>query len=90
MSATARWPYYRRILRAYLVPGRSQLTFWHETPEMNERASYDCIGEYYMLFREKADYTGHFDASGIPMLDYRGAIGLQYNPIAIAQWGLAN
>jgi hypothetical protein len=24
------------------------------------------------------------------MLDYRGVIGLQYNPIAIAQWGLAN
>jgi hypothetical protein len=24
------------------------------------------------------------------MLDYHGAIGLQYNPIAIAQWGLAN
>ena len=24
------------------------------------------------------------------MLDYHGVIGLQYNPIAIAQWGLAN
>jgi len=24
------------------------------------------------------------------MLDYRGVIGVQYNPIAIAQWGLAN
>src|ERR1035438_2407364 len=43
-----------------------------------------------MSFREKADYGGHYDAAGIPMLDYRGAIGLQYNPIAIAQWGLAN
>jgi heparosan-N-sulfate-glucuronate 5-epimerase len=49
-----------------------------------------CLGAYYMLFREKADYAGPFDASGIPMLDYRGAIGRQYNPIAIAQWGLAN
>ncbi|MFZ0798863.1 MAG: D-glucuronyl C5-epimerase family protein, partial [Terriglobales bacterium] len=47
-------------------------------------------GEYYMLFREKMDYAGHFDPAGIPMLDYQGAIGLQYNPIAIAQWGLAN
>ena len=43
-----------------------------------------------MKFREKADYAGHHDPNGIPMLDYRGAIGLQYNPIAIAQWGLAN
>ena len=43
-----------------------------------------------MLFAEKADYSGHYDSAGIPMLDYRGKIGLQYNPIAIAQWGLAN
>jgi len=43
-----------------------------------------------MLFAEKADYSGHHDSAGIPMLDYRGGIGLQYNPIAIAQWGLGN
>ena len=43
-----------------------------------------------MLFAEKADYPGHYDSAGIPMLDYHGKIGLQYNPIAIAQWGLAN
>ena len=43
-----------------------------------------------MEFASKADYAGHYDASGIPMLDYRGHIGLQYNPIAIAQYGLGN
>jgi heparosan-N-sulfate-glucuronate 5-epimerase len=90
MSAAARWHYYRRIFSAYLGPGRSQLTFWHEVPEINPRAATDRLGEYYMLFREKADYAGHYDAAGIPMLDYHGVIGLQYNPIAIAQWGLAN
>jgi heparosan-N-sulfate-glucuronate 5-epimerase len=97
MSAARRWNYYRRILTAYLGSGRSQLTFWHETPEINPRAliadaanDVHRPGEYYMLFREKADYTGHYDASGLPMLDYHGVIGLQYNPIAIAQWGLAN
>jgi hypothetical protein len=90
MSLAKRWHYYRRIFRAYLGSGRSQLTFWHETPEINPRAAADRLGEYYMLFREKADYVGHYDAAGIPMLDYHGAIGLQYNPIAIAQWGLAN
>jgi len=90
MSLSARWNYYRRIFGAYLGSGRSQLTFWHESPEQNPRASTADLGEYYMRFREKADYAGHYDASGIPMLDYRGAIGLQYNPIAIAQWGLAN
>src|ERR1700730_4881120 len=43
-----------------------------------------------MLFAEKADYAGPHDTAGIPQLNYRGKIGLQYNPIAIAQWGLGN
>ncbi len=43
-----------------------------------------------MLFTEKADYRGAYDPSGIPQLDYHGNIGLQYNPIAIAQYGLGN
>ncbi len=90
MSLASRWHYYQRIFSAYLGPRRSQLTFWHEVPEINGRATIDHLGEYYMLFREKADYAGHYDVAGLPMLDYRGAIGLQYNPIAIAQWGLAN
>lgn len=90
MTLTKRWHYYRRILPAYLGAGRSQLTFWHETPQINPQATNTQFGPYYMSFREKADYAGHYDANGVPMLDYRGAIGLQYNPIAIAQWGLAN
>lgn len=43
-----------------------------------------------MPFTEKADYQGMYDAKGIPQLDYHGKIGLQYNPIAIAQYGLGN
>jgi len=95
-SVAARWRYYRRILPAYLGSGRSQLTFWHEAPEISAgvestaRETGQHLGAYYMSFREKADYAGALDDSGIPMLDYRGAIGLQYNPIAIAQWGLGN
>jgi heparosan-N-sulfate-glucuronate 5-epimerase len=90
MSLTARWHYYRRILPAYLGRGRSQLSFWHEVPELNPRATSAKLGEYYMSFRAKADYAGPYDGAGVPMLDYHGAIGLQYNPIAIAQWGLGN
>lgn len=82
--------YYRRIFSAYLLGGKSQLTFWHETPAENPNASATQLGEYYMLFHDKADYQGAYDASGIPQLDYRGTIGLQYNPIAIAQYGLGN
>jgi heparosan-N-sulfate-glucuronate 5-epimerase len=82
--------YYRRIFSAYLLGGKSQLTFWHETPEGNPNAPLAELGEYYMLFREKADYSGPFDSGGIPELDYHGKIGRQYNPIAIAQYGLGN
>ena len=86
----SRIQYYRRIFGAYLVPGKSHLTFWHETPQANPRANGHQLGEYYMLFAEKADYEGHHDSAGIPILDYHGSIGQQYNPISIAQWGLGN
>jgi hypothetical protein len=90
MSLANRIQYYRRIFAAYLLPGKSQLTFWHDTPQENPNASTDKLGEYYMAFDAKADYSGHYDPGGIPMLDYQGQIGPQYNPIAIAQWGLGN
>jgi len=82
--------YYRRIFSAYLLGGKSHLTFWHETPAENANASPRELGEYYMPFTEKADYQGSYDSAGIPQLDYHGHIGLQYNPIAIAQYGLGN
>jgi heparosan-N-sulfate-glucuronate 5-epimerase len=82
--------YYRRIASAYLLGGQSHLTFWHETPEENLNASARDLGEYYMLFAKKANYAGAHDSAGIPQLDYRGKIGRQYNPIAIAQYGLGN
>ena len=82
--------YYRRIASAYLLGGNSHLSFWHEIPEENRNATAGELGEYYMTFADKGDYPGPFDAAGVPLLDYRGAIGRQYNPIAIAQYGLAN
>lgn len=86
----SRIDYYNRIFSAYLTHNKSHLTFWHDIPQINENFDADKIGEYYMHFFVKADFAGHFDNDGIPMLDYRGAIGLQYNPIAIAQYGLGN
>jgi heparosan-N-sulfate-glucuronate 5-epimerase len=90
MSISSKLRYYSRIFAAYALPVQSHLTFWHETPHMNPRLSVDEPGEYYMLFAEKADYAGEYDSAGIPLLNYRGHIGPQYNPIAIAQWGLGN
>jgi heparosan-N-sulfate-glucuronate 5-epimerase len=80
--------YLRRVFQAYFGAGASQLSFWHERPTLNEKA-FDKVGnQYYMTFRQKAAYAGPADEQGIPLLDYRGALGKQYNPIAIAQYGL--
>ena len=90
MTVSSRLNYYRRIAAAYLTPLQSHLDFWHEPPELNPSAPCDELGEYYMPFTSKADYRGEYDRQGVPMLNYRGSIGLQYNPIAIAQYGLGN
>jgi heparosan-N-sulfate-glucuronate 5-epimerase len=90
MEIVRRVNYYRRIFAAYVARKPSQLTFWHEVLEVNERAQPGELGEYWMTFRTKADYPGPFDAAGVPLLNYHGRIGLQYNPIAIAQYGLGN
>ena len=88
-----KFSYYKRIFSAYLSNKNSHLTFWHGQPRVNPNAlnhSEATIGEYYMVFDQKALYPGPFDEDGIPLLDYHGKIGKQYNPIAIAQYGLAN
>jgi heparosan-N-sulfate-glucuronate 5-epimerase len=89
MSSFGRLQYFRRIASAYLLRSHSQLSFWHDSTELNPRATAHALGEYYMNFDEKARYA-LTDENGVPQLNYRGAIGLQYNPIAIAQWGLGN
>ena len=82
--------YWQRIFSAYVFGSSSHLSFWHGDPRINEQASLTTIGQYFMLFEEKANYTDHVDSSGIPLLNYRGSIGPQYNPIAISQYGLGN
>ena len=82
--------YWNRILKAYAFGRISQLTFWHNEPKINLDIKKDSIGPYYMQFREKANFNSTLDSRGIPMLDYQGSIGLQYNPISISQWGLGN
>ena len=73
--------YLTRVFQVYARPASGPLSFWHEEPELNQDHRSDPR-QYFMRFRGKADYAGPFDASGIPLLDYRGRIGRQYNPIA--------
>lgn len=88
MGVVSRAAYLARILRVYTRRSSGPLSFWHERPELNERAFSDGA-DYFMSFAGKATYRGPFDPNGIPLLDYQGDIGRQYNPIAIAQYGLA-
>src|SRR5215470_340984 len=90
MQISTRLQYYRRVGRAYFLPGTSQLSFWHDSAELNPNAATHSLGEYYMTFAEKANYAGPYDTRGVPLLNYHGVIGQQHNPIAIAQWGLGN
>lgn len=82
--------YYKRIFEAYLNKEKSHLAFWHGEPSVNENAFKEGSDEYYQKFYNKATYDCSLDDKGIPMLDYKGSIGLRYNPIAIAQYGLGN
>lgn len=86
----SRLSYFKRIFAAYLTGKQSHLSFWHGAPQVNENFEAGNLGEYYMPFIAKANYAGEYDQKGIPMLDYHGSVGLQYNPIAIAQFGLGN
>lgn len=85
--------YYKRILKVYLF-NRKQgaVNFWHTRLDVDEDAMQklknEKIGPYYMDFTQKLKYDGPFDGDGIPMLNYFGDIGVQYNPCAIAQYGL--
>jgi len=82
--------YWQRIFNAYVLKRTSQLSFWHGEPIINEKIDSISVGQYYMLFHHKAEYDDLLDRQGIPVLNYHGDIGNQYNPIAIAQWGLGN
>jgi heparosan-N-sulfate-glucuronate 5-epimerase len=82
--------YLNRVFAAYVLKKHSQLTFWHESPAVNGAAFTGGLNEYYMTFKQKALYTGPFDADGVPLLDYHGTVGRQYNPIAVAQYALGN
>ena len=82
--------YWNRIAKAYLSKNASQLSFWHGTPEKNIVTNFNNPISYYMKFHYKANYNECFDEKGIPLLNYHGNIGIQYNPIAISQYGLGN
>lgn len=86
----SRLNYFRRIFKVYLTKNKGYLDFWHETPAVSAGIVKDSLGPYYMTFEDKANYTGPKDSDGVILFDYYFDIGRQYNPLAIAQYGLGN
>lgn len=82
--------YFRRIFKVYLTPDKGYLSFWHEQPAVSERILSDSLGPYYMTFEDKAAYEGPKDEHGVILFDYYFDIGRQYNPLAVAQYGLGH
>lgn len=83
-------------LDRYLNAGSSSLAFWwlraenwsDSSPPVLEQFS--AVPDYALDFRRKTEYRLHFDSAGVPLLDYRGTLGVRYNPCAIAQLGLGH
>ena len=80
--------YFRRIFKVYFSKETSYLKFWHEEPAVSEELVKYRLGPYYMTFADKAAYVGPKDSDGVILFDYFFDIGRQYNPLAVAQYGL--
>lgn len=65
------------------------VSFWH-THISDVIYDFRSLDDYYIDFVEKTNYAGPYDKNGIPMLEYFGEIGCQYNPCAVAQYALGH
>lgn len=74
------------LVRRYLSTA-SSVSFWH-TPIDQVVYEYKSLNDYYIDLTGKCSYSGPFDDQGIPVLDYTGEIGKQYNPCASSQYAL--
>ncbi|CUN52281.1 D-glucuronyl C5-epimerase family protein [Roseburia inulinivorans] len=82
--------FFDKILR-YTNRKTSSLAFWWlpvKEGKWNCPLTRDEISDYYVDFSEKINYKYLFDSNGVPLLDYKGTVGVRYNPCAIAQYGL--
>ncbi len=58
---------------------------------MNIKENTDFFERYYFDWTGVEDFSEYqFDTNGIPLVNYGQSIGLQYNPLTIAQFGLFN
>lgn len=63
------------------------VAFWHTKMSLRPEPRWTQTS-YPLSFTAKLAYDGPYDAAGVPQLDYKGATGVQYNPAAVAQYGI--
>jgi len=64
--------------------------YWHLETPVGGHIQAGQLGGYYLDFSRRANYPGPYDSRGIPQIDYGPGVGLQYNPIMLCQYSLAN
>ena len=83
--------YWSRLCTEYILKRKnSNITFWRTELRVNDRLDINQLTHYYLDYTPKVAYHGPFDEKGVPMLNYFGSIGTQYNPDAIAQYALGH
>jgi len=83
--------YLKRIISSYILNYKtSNLAFWHSSLRANDLTDTDLktLRAYPQNYESKVGLIDTTDNSGVIMLDYKGELGLQYNPNAIAQLAL--
>jgi hypothetical protein len=84
---------YGRLIRSYLLKQHGVKRVWSFPGTLNMArlsSPKDPLQGYFLDFSPDADYSGPFDAEGIPLVDYGGLIGIRQNPWAIGHYALAN
>lgn len=87
----SKYAYLKRIISSYILNyNSSNLTFWHSPLRANDLSDIDLktLRTYPQNYESKVGLIDTTDKSGVIMLDYKGNLGLQYNPNAIAQLAL--
>ncbi|MBF0557323.1 MAG: hypothetical protein HQL08_00930 [Nitrospirae bacterium] len=87
----AKYAYLKRIISSYFLHyNSSNLKFWHTTLRVNviSEEHRKSLHAYPQNYEDKVGLITTLDEQGVIMLDYKGDLGLQYNPNAIAQLAL--
>lgn len=80
-----------RLANVYLFQKGTIKKAWSHEGIVNETRckGTDIMLGYFLDFSNDAYYQGPFDSKGVPLIDYTGRIGIQYNPWYIGHYALA-